>query len=163
MTLETADFRRWFYRFIRTSLTKSCRSYESWHGPRCKINTTWFPVLSIIELRYIGKLSRLREMGRMMPRPWKKQTLVSLWQVQSCVQHYIPWKASIFTLTIKITREVVPLKSEFRLCLQGIAGTEVAKEASDIIITDDNFINVVKVQTRGYGIYLRFFTTVVIR
>ena len=36
--------------------------------------------------------------------------------------------------------------------LQGIAGTEVAKEASDIIITDDNFISIVKVggTTPGY-------------
>lgn len=29
----------------------------------------------------------------------------------------------------------------------GIAGTEVAKEASDIVITDDNFSSIVKVAT----------------
>jgi P-type E1-E2 ATPase len=36
---------------------------------------------------------------------------------------------------------------------QGIAGTEVAKEASDIIITDDNFISIVQACMWGRNIY----------
>ena len=36
---------------------------------------------------------------------------------------------------------------------QGIAGTDVAKEASDIIITDDNFISIVKACMWGRNIY----------
>jgi P-type Ca2+ transporter type 2C len=35
----------------------------------------------------------------------------------------------------------------------GIAGTEVAKNASDIIITDDNFASIVTAVLWGRGIY----------
>ncbi|CAM6110646.1 unnamed protein product [Calypogeia fissa] len=48
----------------------------------------------------------------------------------------------------------------------GIAGTEVAKESSDIIILDDNFASIVKVVTWGRSIYfniqkfIQFQTTV---
>lgn len=36
---------------------------------------------------------------------------------------------------------------------QGIDGTEVAKEASDIILTDDNFTSIVKACMWGRGVY----------
>ena len=36
---------------------------------------------------------------------------------------------------------------------QGIAGTDVAKEASDIILTDDNFISIVKAVMWGRNVY----------
>lgn len=40
------------------------------------------------------------------------------------------------------------------LCLpQGIAGTDVAKEASDIILTDDNFTSIVKAVMWGRNVY----------
>lgn len=39
------------------------------------------------------------------------------------------------------------------LSLQGIAGTDVAKEASDIILTDDNFSSIVKAVMWGRNVY----------
>lgn len=44
----------------------------------------------------------------------------------------------------------------FILCacyFQGIAGTDVAKEASDIILTDDNFSSIVKAVMWGRNVY----------
>ena len=37
--------------------------------------------------------------------------------------------------------------------MQGIAGTDVAKEASDIILTDDNFTSIVKAVMWGRNVY----------
>ena len=39
------------------------------------------------------------------------------------------------------------------LVLKGIAGTDVAKEASDIILTDDNFTSIVKAVMWGRNVY----------
>lgn len=39
------------------------------------------------------------------------------------------------------------------LLFQGIAGTDVAKEASDIILTDDNFTSIVKAVMWGRNVY----------
>lgn len=36
---------------------------------------------------------------------------------------------------------------------QGIAGTDVAKEASDIILTDDNFTSIVRAVMWGRNVY----------
>lgn len=41
----------------------------------------------------------------------------------------------------------------FCFLLQGIAGTDVAKEASDIILTDDNFSSIVKAVMWGRNVY----------
>lgn len=41
----------------------------------------------------------------------------------------------------------------FFALLQGIAGTDVAKEASDIILTDDNFSSIVKAVMWGRNVY----------
>ena len=38
-------------------------------------------------------------------------------------------------------------------CIQGIAGTDVAKEACDIILTDDNFASIVKAVKWGRNVY----------
>jgi len=39
------------------------------------------------------------------------------------------------------------------ISFQGIAGTDVAKEASDIILTDDNFTSIVKAVMWGRNVY----------
>lgn len=39
------------------------------------------------------------------------------------------------------------------MIFQGIAGTDVAKEASDIILTDDNFSSIVKAVMWGRNVY----------
>ena len=43
--------------------------------------------------------------------------------------------------------------SSFCYFSQGIAGTDVAKEASDIILTDDNFSSIVKAVMWGRNVY----------
>jgi len=45
------------------------------------------------------------------------------------------------------------LKTASFFILQGIAGTDVAKEASDIILTDDNFTSIVKAVMWGRNVY----------
>ena len=43
--------------------------------------------------------------------------------------------------------------SFYDVLFQGIAGTDVAKEASDIILTDDNFTSIVKAVMWGRNVY----------
>ena len=45
------------------------------------------------------------------------------------------------------------LQYSLRTSIQGIAGTDVAKEASDIILTDDNFSSIVKAVMWGRNVY----------
>ena len=55
-----------------------------------------------------------------------------------------------------ITRHMVgrcTLLTVVGIAWQGIAGTDVAKEASDIILTDDNFTSIVKAVMWGRNVY----------
>lgn len=49
-------------------------------------------------------------------------------------------------LEMKFIPNLIFMQASIGLAM-GIAGTEVAKEASDIIILDDNFSSIVKVST----------------
>ena len=74
----------------------------------------------------------------MMVLPWRKLMSALLW-----------W---VFSLTVDSEQlDADPWSSSFRL--QGIAGTDVAKEASDIILTDDNFSSIVKAVMWGRNVY----------
>ena len=53
------------------------------------------------------------------------------------LSHILPFKSSNFSL----------------FHTQGISGTDVAKEASDIILTDDNFTSIVKAVMWGRNVY----------
>lgn len=46
-----------------------------------------------------------------------------------------------------------PCTESLSLPIQGISGTDVAKEASDIILTDDNFTSIVKAVMWGRNVY----------
>lgn len=48
---------------------------------------------------------------------------------------------------------ILPNVNVIIIDFQGIAGTDVAKEASDIILTDDNFSSIVKAVLWGRNVY----------
>jgi len=48
---------------------------------------------------------------------------------------------------------VEPTETVVVVVVKGIAGTDVAKEASDIILTDDNFTSIVKAVMWGRNVY----------
>lgn len=58
----------------------------------------------------------------------------------------------ILTIFFKLLPSFLYILS-FLFPLQGIAGTDVAKEASDIILTDDNFSSIVKAVLWGRNVY----------
>ena len=58
------------------------------------------------------------------------------------------------TFTLQLSCIVSQIISELiYVSMQGIAGTDVAKEASDIILTDDNFSSIVKAVMWGRNVY----------
>ena len=86
-------------------------------------------------------MPRLRVMARSSPTD--KHTLVSL----------LRRMGEVVAVTGDGTNDAPALHEADIGLAMGIAGTEVAKEASDIIILDDNFCSVVKVVRWGRSVY----------
>lgn len=62
----------------------------------------------------------------------------------------LPSRISLFCHTHFPTKKII---APFWFNVQGISGTDVAKEASDIILTDDNFTSIVKAVMWGRNVY----------
>ena len=60
---------------------------------------------------------------------------------------------SIFKIVLNCCCQQIYIFEFLFLFSQGIAGTDVAKEASDIILTDDNFSSIVKAVMWGRNVY----------
>lgn len=85
-----------------------------------------------------------------------------------CLVHYFLIRENIIGLYLILSTEIsCELKvriifllflswsvvKDFSFLSQGISGTDVAKEASDIILTDDNFTSIVKAVMWGRNVY----------
>ncbi|PNH12838.1 Calcium-transporting ATPase PAT1 [Tetrabaena socialis] len=99
-----------------------------------------FRVMPAAEL--IPLLPRLRVLARSSPED--KLTLVSLLKKQG----------EVVAVTGDGTNDAPALKESDVGLAMGIAGTEVAKEAADIIIMDDNFSSIVKAVLWGRTVYI---------
>lgn len=66
-----------------------------------------------------------------------------------------PLSFSVFCVFLSVSCSLPLSISDtlFNSLSQGIAGTDVAKEASDIILTDDNFTSIVKAVMWGRNVY----------
>lgn len=89
---------------------------------------------------------QLRVLARSSPQD--KYTLVS-----GIIDSHISSKREVVAVTGDGTNDGPALKKADVGFAMGIAGTDVAKEASDIILTDDNFTSIVKAVMWGRNVY----------
>ncbi len=74
-----------------------------------------------------------------MPDPWKARRLVGLLQEAG----------QVVAVTGDGTNDAPPSKRRMLVLPSGMKGTDVAKEASDIVLTDDNFGSILRGGTLG--------------
>ena len=89
---------------------------------------------------------RLRVLAR--SQPIDKYTLV-----KGIIDSNISTAREVVAVTGDGTNDAPALKKADVGFAMGIAGTDVAKEASDIILTDDNFTSIVKAVMWGRNVY----------
>ncbi|VDO77329.1 unnamed protein product [Schistosoma margrebowiei] len=89
---------------------------------------------------------QLRVLARSSPQD--KYTLVS-----GIIDSHISTRREVVAVTGDGTNDGPALKKADVGFAMGIAGTDVAKEASDIILTDDNFTSIVKAVMWGRNVY----------
>ena len=113
-----------------------------------RLNTIFFCIF-VLQVRQdlLDKVwPRLRVLAR--SQPIDKYTLV-----KGIIDSNISTAREVVAVTGDGTNDAPALKKADVGFAMGIAGTDVAKEASDIILTDDNFTSIVKAVMWGRNVY----------